>query len=162
MDAGAERRGDLIEGTDFVQLEVGKLQTVTGFLDKVPTALELLEAGAVAFRVRAGLPRRWGEPGGQLPSRRDQRRPNLTRNDHKRGLPAVLDLEMARGGAPTRLVVSGCAGEAAPIGAEFDEREPGGVDQRVKVRRRSLGSFAGFCLSADKPARGERSEAARA
>lgn len=31
--SGAE---DLIEGTDFVQLEAGKLQTVTGFLDKVP------------------------------------------------------------------------------------------------------------------------------
>jgi hypothetical protein len=28
---------DLIEGTDFVQLEAGKLRSVTGFLDKVPT-----------------------------------------------------------------------------------------------------------------------------
>ena len=33
--SGAE---DMIEGTDFVQLEAGKLQTVTGFLDKVPAA----------------------------------------------------------------------------------------------------------------------------
>jgi hypothetical protein len=31
--SGAE---DLIEGTDFVRLEAGKLQSVTGFLDKVP------------------------------------------------------------------------------------------------------------------------------
>lgn len=31
--SGAE---DLIEGTDFVQLEAGRLQSVTGFLDKVP------------------------------------------------------------------------------------------------------------------------------
>jgi hypothetical protein len=31
--SGAE---DLIEGTDFVQLDAGKLQSVTGFLDKVP------------------------------------------------------------------------------------------------------------------------------
>jgi SnoaL-like domain len=31
--SGAE---DLIEGTDFVLLEAGKLQSVTGFLDKVP------------------------------------------------------------------------------------------------------------------------------
>jgi len=31
--SGAE---DLIEGTDFVHLEAGKLQSVTGFLDKVP------------------------------------------------------------------------------------------------------------------------------
>ena len=30
---GAE---DLIEGTDFAQLAAGKLQSVTGFLDKVP------------------------------------------------------------------------------------------------------------------------------
>ena len=30
---GAE---DLIEGTDFVQLDAGKLRSVTGFLDKVP------------------------------------------------------------------------------------------------------------------------------
>ena len=27
---------DLIQGTDFVQLEAGKLRSVTGFLDKVP------------------------------------------------------------------------------------------------------------------------------
>lgn len=27
---------DLIQGTDFVQLDAGKLHTVTGFLDKVP------------------------------------------------------------------------------------------------------------------------------
>jgi hypothetical protein len=27
---------DLVEGTDFVQAEGGKLQSVTGFLDKVP------------------------------------------------------------------------------------------------------------------------------
>jgi hypothetical protein len=33
--SGAE---DLIEGTDFVQLEAGKLRSVTGFLDKVPAA----------------------------------------------------------------------------------------------------------------------------
>jgi hypothetical protein len=32
---GAE---DLIEGTDFVRLEAGRLQSVTGFLDKVPAA----------------------------------------------------------------------------------------------------------------------------
>jgi len=31
--SGAE---DLIEGTDFVRIESGKLQSVTGFLDKVP------------------------------------------------------------------------------------------------------------------------------
>ena len=31
--AGAE---DLIQGTDFARLEAGKLQSVTGFLDKVP------------------------------------------------------------------------------------------------------------------------------
>ena len=31
--SGAE---DLIEGTDFAQLEAGRLQSVTGFLDKVP------------------------------------------------------------------------------------------------------------------------------
>ena len=31
--SGAE---DLIEGTDFARLEAGKLQSVTGFLDKVP------------------------------------------------------------------------------------------------------------------------------
>lgn len=31
--SGAE---DLIEGTDFVRLEGGRLQAVTGFLDKVP------------------------------------------------------------------------------------------------------------------------------
>lgn len=31
--SGAE---DLIQGTDFVQLAAGKLQSVTGFLDKVP------------------------------------------------------------------------------------------------------------------------------
>jgi SnoaL-like domain len=31
--SGAE---DLIEGTDFVQLAQGRLQSVTGFLDKVP------------------------------------------------------------------------------------------------------------------------------
>jgi hypothetical protein len=31
--SGAE---DLIEGTDFVQLDAGKLRSVTGFLDKVP------------------------------------------------------------------------------------------------------------------------------
>ncbi|MDM0012777.1 nuclear transport factor 2 family protein [Variovorax sp. J22P168] len=31
--SGAE---DLIEGTDFVRLEGGRLQSVTGFLDKVP------------------------------------------------------------------------------------------------------------------------------
>ncbi|SEA88829.1 nuclear transport factor 2 family protein [Variovorax sp. YR216] len=31
--SGAE---DLIEGTDFVLLEAGKLQAVTGFLDKLP------------------------------------------------------------------------------------------------------------------------------
>lgn len=31
--SGAE---DLIEGTDFVRLEDGRLQSVTGFLDKVP------------------------------------------------------------------------------------------------------------------------------
>ena len=31
--SGAE---DLIQGTDFVLLEAGKLQSVTGFLDKVP------------------------------------------------------------------------------------------------------------------------------
>jgi hypothetical protein len=31
--SGAE---DLIEGTDFAQLEAGKLRSVTGFLDKVP------------------------------------------------------------------------------------------------------------------------------
>jgi len=31
--SGAE---DLIEGTDFVQLEGGRLHSVTGFLDKVP------------------------------------------------------------------------------------------------------------------------------
>ena len=31
--SGAE---DLIQGTDFVRLESGKLRTVTGFLDKVP------------------------------------------------------------------------------------------------------------------------------
>ena len=31
--SGAE---DLVEGTDFVQLESGKLRAVTGFLDKVP------------------------------------------------------------------------------------------------------------------------------
>lgn len=33
--SGAE---DLIEGTDFVQLESGRLQCVTGFLDKVPAS----------------------------------------------------------------------------------------------------------------------------
>ncbi|MEJ8812649.1 nuclear transport factor 2 family protein [Variovorax ureilyticus] len=33
--SGAE---DLIEGTDFVQLEAGRLQCVTGFLDKVPAS----------------------------------------------------------------------------------------------------------------------------
>ena len=33
--SGAE---DLIEGTDFAQLEAGKLHAVTGFLDKVPAA----------------------------------------------------------------------------------------------------------------------------
>jgi len=33
--SGAE---DLIEGTDLVQLEAGRLHTVTGFLDKVPAA----------------------------------------------------------------------------------------------------------------------------
>ena len=27
---------DLIEGTDFVRMDAGKLQSVTGFLDKVP------------------------------------------------------------------------------------------------------------------------------
>ena len=31
--SGAE---DLVEGTDFVRIEGGKLQSVTGFLDKVP------------------------------------------------------------------------------------------------------------------------------
>jgi hypothetical protein len=31
--SGAE---DLIQGTDFVRLDAGKLQSVTGFLDKVP------------------------------------------------------------------------------------------------------------------------------
>lgn len=31
--SGAE---DLIEGTDFAQLEAGRLRSVTGFLDKVP------------------------------------------------------------------------------------------------------------------------------
>lgn len=31
--SGAE---DLIQGTDFAQLDAGKLQSVTGFLDKVP------------------------------------------------------------------------------------------------------------------------------
>ena len=31
--SGAE---DLIEGTDFAQLDAGRLQSVTGFLDKVP------------------------------------------------------------------------------------------------------------------------------
>jgi len=31
--SGAE---DLIQGTDFVQLDAGKLRSVTGFLDKVP------------------------------------------------------------------------------------------------------------------------------
>jgi hypothetical protein len=35
---GPSGAADLIEGTDFVQLEAGKLQTVTGFLDKVPAA----------------------------------------------------------------------------------------------------------------------------
>lgn len=32
---GAE---DMIEGTDFVELESGRLQSVTGFLDKAPVA----------------------------------------------------------------------------------------------------------------------------
>ena len=31
--SGAE---DLIQGTDFARLDAGKLQSVTGFLDKVP------------------------------------------------------------------------------------------------------------------------------
>jgi hypothetical protein len=33
--SGAE---DLIEGTDFAEVESGKLRSVTGFLDKVPSA----------------------------------------------------------------------------------------------------------------------------
>lgn len=33
---GPSGADDLIQGTDFVQLEAGKLQSVTGFLDKVP------------------------------------------------------------------------------------------------------------------------------
>lgn len=35
---GPSGADDLIEGTDFVQLEAGRLQAVTGFLDKVPAA----------------------------------------------------------------------------------------------------------------------------
>jgi hypothetical protein len=33
---GPSGADDLIQGTDFVQLEAGKLRSVTGFLDKVP------------------------------------------------------------------------------------------------------------------------------
>ncbi|MEO5737464.1 MAG: nuclear transport factor 2 family protein, partial [Variovorax sp.] len=33
---GPSGAADLIQGTDFAQLEAGKLQSVTGFLDKVP------------------------------------------------------------------------------------------------------------------------------
>ena len=33
---GPSSAADLIQGTDFAQLEAGKLQSVTGFLDKVP------------------------------------------------------------------------------------------------------------------------------
>jgi SnoaL-like protein len=34
---GPSGAADLIQGTDFVQVDDGKLQSVTGFLDKVPT-----------------------------------------------------------------------------------------------------------------------------
>ena len=33
---GPSEAADLIQGTDFVQVDDGKLQSVTGFLDKVP------------------------------------------------------------------------------------------------------------------------------
>ncbi|MEJ8849146.1 nuclear transport factor 2 family protein [Variovorax rhizosphaerae] len=33
---GPSGADDLIQGTDFVQVEAGKLRSVTGFLDKVP------------------------------------------------------------------------------------------------------------------------------
>ncbi|SFM22001.1 nuclear transport factor 2 family protein [Variovorax sp. OV329] len=35
---GPEASQDLIQGTDFAQLSDGRLQAVTGFLDKVPAA----------------------------------------------------------------------------------------------------------------------------
>jgi len=35
---GPEASEDLIQGTDFVQLNDGRLRSVTGFLDKVPAA----------------------------------------------------------------------------------------------------------------------------
>ena len=35
---GPDEAADLIEGTDFVRLAQGRLQSVTGFLDKVPAA----------------------------------------------------------------------------------------------------------------------------